>query len=99
MALAAVARLLDGVRAPVLRVAFAHSPRLRRAARSRSYRLELIALVGVTGALLGVVLAPALLFVWGPLVLGIPHLVADVRYLVVRRYMALRVRAGDLLIA
>jgi len=99
VAIAAIARLLDGVRAPVLRVAIAHSPRLRRAARSRAYRLELFALVGIGGALLGALLAPTLLFVWGPLVLGVPHLAADVRYLALRPYAALRVRARDLVIA
>lgn len=82
--IAAVARLLDGVRAPVLRVAIATSPRLRRAAQSRAYRLELFAVLGLCGALLGALIAPALLFVWGPLVLGVPHVVADVRYLVLQ---------------
>ncbi len=98
-AVAAVARLLDGVRAPVLRVAIAHSPHLRRAVRSRAYRLELLAAIGVVGALIAVVLAPALVFLWGPLLLGVPHLVADVRYLVLPRYAPVGVRARDLLLA
>lgn len=98
MALAAVARLLDGVRAPVLRVAIAHSAALRRATRSRAYRLELLALAAVAIALLGAMIAPVTLFVWSPLVLGVPHLVADVRYLALGAYGDLPRRTRDLAI-
>jgi hypothetical protein len=96
MALAHVARALDGVRTPVLRLAFAHSATLRRAAGSRPHRLALIAVTSTALAFALALGAPGLLYLWGPLLLGVPHLVADVRYLVVRPPGALRYRRRDL---
>lgn len=56
----------------------------------RSVRVGLHgSLVGV-GSLAGAVLAPLWLLALGPLVLGVPHLVADLRYLVVRPRLHLR---------
>src|SRR6187402_3262273 len=96
MALALVARTLDGIRAPVLRFAATRIPSLRSAVRSRARRVELIAAGSIAVALVATLLAPALMFLWAPLVLGIPHLVADVRYLVVRA--PVRVRWRDLVV-
>lgn len=96
MPLAHVARALDGVRTPVLRLAFAHSTTLRRAAGSRPHRLALIAVTSTLAAFALALGAPGLLYLWGPLLLGVPHLVADVRYLVVRPPAALRYRWRDL---
>jgi hypothetical protein len=96
MALAHVARALDGVRTPVLRLAFAHSATLRRAAASRPHRLALIAVTSTVLAFALALGAPGLLYLWGPLLLGVPHLVADVRDLVVRPPGALRYRRRDL---
>lgn len=98
MALTVAARVLDAVRTPMWRHAVAWSPRLRHAARSRPYRLELLAVVGVLGALVGALVAPTLLFVWGPLLLGVPHLVADVRYLALPAYAGHLVRVADLIV-
>ena len=94
--LATVARTLDGLRAPLLRFAFARSRGLRRAAGSRTYRLALIAVTSTAFAFVAALGAPGVLFLWGPLLLGVPHLVADVRYLVVRPPGALTYRARDL---
>ena len=77
---------------------FARSPGLRRAAGSRGYRLALIATTSTAIAFAVALGAPGLLFLWGPLLLGVPHLVADVRYLVVRPPGALTYRARDLVV-
>lgn len=98
MPLASVARALDGVRTPVLRFAFARSATLRRAAGQRELRLALIAATSTIVAFAAALGAPAVLFLWGPLVLGVPHLLADVRYLAVRPPTAVGYRARDLLI-
>lgn len=47
-------------------------------------RVALIATTGVLGALLGTLLLPLWMLAISPLVLGVPHLLADVRYLAVR---------------
>ena len=47
-------------------------------------RVALIAATGVLGALLGTLLLPLWMLAISPLVLGVPHLLADVRYLAVR---------------
>jgi hypothetical protein len=53
----------------------------------RDARVALLAACHVLIALPLAVFAPALLLVLGPLVLGVPHLVSDVRHLIVRRRM------------
>lgn len=76
-----IARPLDRVRAEVLR----HSGGVgRRLIRDRALRVEVLALVGVAFALALTLWVPLWLLVIGPLLLGVPHLLADVRYLVVR---------------
>ncbi len=76
-----VARPLDRVRAWVLRRSGAIG---RRFIRDRALRVEALALTGLATALALTLTLPVWLLVIGPLVLGIPHLLADVRYLVVR---------------
>lgn len=99
MALLGVARVLDGVRTPMLRFAFAHSDFLRHVARSRGRRVELIALASIAFTLTLTLAFPVLVFLWAPLVLGVPHLVADLRYLVLSPYAPTVWRLRDLVIA
>lgn len=49
-------------------------------------------------ALAATLAAPSLLFMWAPLLLGVPHLIADVRYLVLTPYSAIPQRARDVLV-
>lgn len=98
MALAAVAHALDRLRAPTLSLA-ARSRWLRAALRSRTSRVELFAAIGVSSALLAVLVAPTLLWLWAPLVLGVPHLVADVRYLALPGNSPVAVRVRDAAVA
>lgn len=98
MALAAVAHALDRLRAPTLALA-SRSRWLRAALRSRTSRVELFAVLGVSSALLAALVAPALLWLWAPLVLGVPHLVADVRYLALPSNSPVAVRLRDAAVA
>lgn len=50
----------------------------------RTARVATYAAVGLLGSLLFACFAPVWAFALGPVVLGVPHLLADVRYLVVR---------------
>ena len=72
---------LDGVRAAALR---AFGRRGRTLLVSRDARVLLYAAAACTVALALAFAAPLWLMVVGPIVLGVPHLVADVRYLVAR---------------
>lgn len=79
--IASIAIPLDLVRAAVLRVA----GRTGRVFLSdRAARVGLYAAFGLVVALAIACVAPVWAFALGPVVLGVPHLVADVRYLVVR---------------
>ncbi len=98
MALAAVAHALDRLRAPTLSLA-SRSRWLRAALRSRTSRVELFAALGVSSALLAALVAPALLWLWAPLVLGVPHLAADVRYLALPSNSPVAVRVRDVAVA
>lgn len=51
---------------------------------SRERRVALVGATAVVGSLALTLGAPLTMLVWAPLVLGVPHLLADVRYLVVR---------------
>ncbi len=87
---ALVLRLLapcDVVRGRVLRTLF---PLARELLRDRSRRSALYGALAVVAALALCGTAPLLLLTLGPLVLGVPHLVADLRYLVVRQGLAAR---------
>ncbi len=56
-----------------------------------------IAILGAVGALIATglaVVAPVFLFVLGPILLGVPHVASDARYLVVRRALPTHVRAA-----
>lgn len=55
-----------------------------RLARDREFRVSLVFSAVVVSALLGTLIAPLWLLVLGPLVWGVPHIAADLRYLVVR---------------
>ncbi|MCU0659868.1 MAG: hypothetical protein MUF64_32765, partial [Polyangiaceae bacterium] len=83
-ALDAVAAPLDVLRRRLLRWSVA-TPGLGWALRSRDRRLGAHAALGVAVALLLTIFFPALLFVLGPVVLGVAHLIADLRYLILRR--------------
>ncbi|MET0790303.1 MAG: hypothetical protein ABW061_02165 [Polyangiaceae bacterium] len=56
--------------------------------RDRDRRIATVACFSIALALLGAVYLPALLFVLGPVVFGVAHVAADVRYLVLRRKLA-----------
>ncbi|HET7545121.1 MAG TPA: hypothetical protein VFK05_34890 [Polyangiaceae bacterium] len=54
----------------------------------RDRRIATVACLSVVSAALGAVYFPVLLFLLGPVVLGVAHVAADVRYLVLRRNLA-----------
>ncbi len=69
-----------------VRVALLHAlgPVARRLVRDRELRVALVGALAVGAALLATLLVPWWLLALGPVVLGVPHILADVRYLVVR---------------
>lgn len=72
---------LDAARAALLR---ALGPLARPFILSRELRVSANATLIVLGALVGTLLAPLWLVVLGPVVWGVPHVLADVRYLIAR---------------
>ena len=78
-----VLRGADTLRREVWRVV-ARTRLGRRCARDRSWRLAVLASGHVAVALALTVLAPLWLLLLAPLVLGVPHIVSDVRFLLVR---------------
>ena len=98
MLLAAVAQALDHVRSPALKIVLSRSAWLRQVVQSRAGRIELLAVASLLVAIVITLSAPTMLFMWAPLVLGVPHLVADVRYLVLAPYAAVPQRARDVLV-
>jgi len=66
--------------APVLRV-----PAVRRSLVERGARVPVLMTVHAAAAFVVALLAPSLSLVLAPLVLGVPHVAADVRHLVIRR--------------
>ncbi len=72
----------------------ARSPRLFSWVRERDSRVTLRALVAVGSSLALTCFAPALALALGPLVFGVPHVAASVRYLVLRRALARSFVAG-----
>jgi len=86
-AIDAVAAPLDGARRGVLHVV-TRSRALARVFGRRDARLPLLATAQVVTLLAITVTRPVWLFVAGPLLLGVPHLLSDVRYLVARRRVA-----------
>jgi hypothetical protein len=77
-------RPLDAARRGLIVRAFA-VPWLARLLRSRDTRVPLLASIGVITAFALTIVAPGLLFVLGPALLGVLHLASDVRYLVLRQ--------------
>ena len=53
--------------------------------RDRELRIAWLGATSIVVTLVFTVWAPGLLLTWGPLLLGVPHLVADGRYLIARR--------------
>lgn len=91
-----LASALDSARSPTLRIVLARSPWLRSCVQSRSRRLVALTALGLFTATVSAVFAPAFMFVWGPLLLGVPHLLADVRYLAFPQYAQCVLRWRDL---
>ena len=65
-------------------------PLAGRLARDRALRVTVVASASIALAFAGTALAPLWLLALGPIVLGVPHLLGDVRYLVVRPGLATR---------
>lgn len=71
----------DRARLAMLR---ALGPAARHLVRHRELRVALVGALAVTSSLLATLLVPWWLLALGPVVLGVPHILADVRYLVFR---------------
>lgn len=84
---------LDRARERLLK-RLARSPRLFAWIRERDSRVTLRALVAVGFSLVVTCFAPALALAVGPLVFGVPHVAASVRYLVLRRALSRSFVAG-----
>jgi len=80
---------LDAARSAVLRVVGRPA---RRLLADRDARVALYGSFGIVSAFAMATLAPLWLLALGPIVLGVPHLLADARYMVVRQ--GLHRRAG-----
>jgi hypothetical protein len=76
---------LDELRRLTLRALAGNQPVGRALARSRSARVSLLLTTHATAAFGLAVVAPSFLLAVTPLLFGVPHLAADVRYLVIRR--------------
>jgi hypothetical protein len=76
---------VDAMRSAVLRAASRATPTVgRRLFADRDARVVLYGVLATATALALAVLTPLWLLALGPVVLGVPHLMADARYLVVR---------------
>ncbi|HVY39786.1 MAG TPA: hypothetical protein VHM31_17735 [Polyangia bacterium] len=78
-------RPLDELRRLALRALARTSPAGRALAARRHLRVPVLLSVHALAAFVAAVLAPSLLLAVAPLVLGVPHLAADVRHLLLRR--------------
>lgn len=83
----AIVAPLDALRARLLAIGGRAG---RNFLRDRGRRVALFGIVGVVVALLTTCIAPLWVFAIAPLVLGVPHLLSDVRYLVVKPALAKR---------
>jgi len=97
-ALAVVARQLDRVRSPVMGAVLGRSAAARGVVADRDTRLALGAIAALALALAVSLTAPTAWFLWGPLVLGIPHVLADARYLVLSPYRRIALGRRDVLL-
>jgi hypothetical protein len=80
----AIAQPLDAARRTALATAL-RSRTLVRIVGRREARIPLLATAQITALFLVTVVCPVALFALGPVLLGVPHLASDVRYLIVRR--------------
>lgn len=78
---------LDGLRQAAL-AAITRSQHLTRVVARRDARVPFIATAQIVLLLAVTVTRPLWLFVLGPIVLGIPHLASDIRYLILRQRVA-----------
>jgi hypothetical protein len=97
--LALAAQQLDRVRSPMVGAVLGRSAALRGIAASRRARLALGGVVALATALAVSVAVPEAWFVWAPLVLGVPHVFADIRYLVLAPYRRIALRRRDAVLA
>ena len=86
-------RPLDRARTALFVRALEVAP-LRAVLVEKRRRVPALLLVHASAAFVLSVFAPTLLLVTGPLLLGVPHLVADLRYLVLRQRWSTRERAA-----
>ncbi len=93
--LAGLVRPLDGVRAACLRLG---GRRFARWIRDRELRILIAGMLAIAFSSTAVLLAPLALAVFGPLLLGVPHVLSDARYLVVRSGL-MRARAPFAVVA
>jgi hypothetical protein len=98
MALASIAHTLDRARSPVLKILVARSRWLRNVLSSRNSRTEFYAVVAIVAALTMTLLAPGFLYLWAPLLIGVPHIVADLRYLALPPYARASHRLRDIVV-
>ncbi|MFO0756710.1 MAG: hypothetical protein U0359_09475 [Byssovorax sp.] len=75
---------LDRLRARLFAAMLAFGP-VAFVLRRRALRIEARAALAILTALLLAVVAPAFMLALGPLVFGVPHVTAEIRYLLVRR--------------
>src|SRR5438105_4028243 len=75
---------LDRTRGAALGLALRSAP-LAFVLKRRARRIETRAVAAILSALALTIVAPALMLAIGPIVLGVPHVASEVRYLVVRR--------------
>jgi hypothetical protein len=83
------ARVLDRARGRLFG-AVGRWPAAQALARRRGVRLCVVGCASVALAFAGVALAPIVMLAVAPVVLGVPHVAADLRYLVVRRTILAR---------
>jgi hypothetical protein len=67
-------------------------PALRSVLLAKERRIPALLGVHAVAALTLAILAPSVLLVWGPLLLGVPHLLSDLRFLVLRPAFEARAR-------
>jgi len=80
----AILDVLDGARRAVVRRA-GRLGAIAELRRHREARLTVVALVSIAAAFVAAVVATLPLLLLGPLLLGVPHVASDVRYLLIRR--------------
>ncbi|HEY0192447.1 MAG TPA: hypothetical protein VGC42_15110 [Kofleriaceae bacterium] len=87
------------MRSPMLGAVLGRFAVLRGIAADRRARLALGGAAAIVIALVASAAAPETWFVWAPLVLGVPHVLADLRYLLLGPYRLIALGRGDALLA